>query len=89
MASRKPPRRAGQHGYFPAPRILPGFPDTFRVQPKGARRRWMDPDGLLYEWDYRHGALEVYNSRGRHIGEFDHRTGLQLKPADPGRRIDR
>lgn len=88
MARGKPPASSGQHGYTPPPRTLAAFPDAFRVQPKGTRRRWLDERGFLYEWDYRHGAVEVYDSRGRHVGEFDHRTGQRLKPADPRRRID-
>jgi hypothetical protein len=52
------------------------------------RRRWKDDRGFLYEWDYQHGAVEIFNARGQHIGEFDHRTARRLKPAEPGRRID-
>jgi Cytotoxic len=88
MARGKPPASTGQHAYVPPPRPLPAFPDALRVQPKGTRRRWIDDRGFLYEWDYRHGTVEVYNARGRHIGEFDHRTGRRLKPADRIRRID-
>ena len=29
--------------------------------------------------DCQHGTLEVYNRRGRHIGEFDPHTAEQLK----------
>jgi hypothetical protein len=85
MARSKPPQATG---YIPPPRALPGFPDAYRVQPKGSRRRWIDPQGFLYEWDYRQGTREVYNARGRHVGEFDHRTGRLLKPANPRRRIE-
>jgi len=42
----------------------------------------------VYEWDSQHGAVEVYNARGRHPGEYDHMTGEQLKPADPTREIE-
>ena len=80
--------------YFPPPADagLIGFPGTFRVKPKtrfpgGKRRRWKDPAGNIYEWDYLHGLVEKWNPRGdRHLGDFDHRTGRQIGEADPSRR---
>ncbi len=47
----------------------------------GRRRR-------LYEWDFTHGDVEEYDSRGNHLGSVDPATGNQTKPAVPGRRID-
>lgn len=76
------------HAYVAAPARLLAFPDAVRARPKGGRRRWKDPAGRLYEWDGRHGTLEVYDPFGRHLGEFDHRTGRPLKPANPRRRIE-
>ncbi|MGZ6638616.1 MAG: colicin E3/pyocin S6 family cytotoxin, partial [Solirubrobacteraceae bacterium] len=74
-------------------RTLPGFPDARRVKPKtpkmhGKRARWKDSRGRIYEWDYQHGAVEVYDSLGRHLGQFDPDTGDQQKPADPSRRVE-
>ena len=68
-------RRRG--GPFPPPRrILPGFPEAEITSPKtprhdggGLRKRWRDRSGRIYEWDYQHGTVEVYDRRGRHIGE--------------------
>jgi hypothetical protein len=79
--------------YVQAPRDLPGFPDARRVKPKtpkmhGRRARWKDSGGKIYEWDYQHGAVEVYDSRGRHLGQFDPVTGDQQKVADPAYRVD-
>ena len=55
----------------------------------GLRDRWKDKqDGTIYEWDYQHGRVEKYNSRGQHVGEFDADTGEQTGPAIPGRRIE-
>ena len=34
------------------------------------------------------GAVEKYNKRGSHLGEFDHNTGAQTKPADRTRKVD-
>ncbi|WP_228481884.1 colicin E3/pyocin S6 family cytotoxin [Stutzerimonas stutzeri] len=33
----------------------------------------------MYEWDFQHGAIEKYNKRGKHLGEFNHITGEQTK----------
>ena len=83
-----PRRPVGDHAYIPPPSNLPAFLDVYRVRPKGGRIRWSDSRGFVYEWDRRHGALEIYDARGRHLGEYDHVTGAQLKWADPRRRID-
>jgi hypothetical protein len=64
---------------YPAPKTLPGFPDATRAKPKtpivkGAgllRSRWKNPAGEIFEWDYRHGRVEKYTPKGRHVGEFD------------------
>jgi hypothetical protein len=87
-------RRGG--GYHPPPRSLPAFPDAAPAARKtpvqgggGLRKRWKDPDGLIYEWDSQHGTVEKYTKKGRHMGEFDAETGTQTKPADPARSVDR
>jgi len=53
----------------------------------GLRPRWKDSDGNIYEFDKQHGALEKYNSNGKHLGEFNYKTGTQTKPADPTRKV--
>ena len=50
--------------------------------------RWKDKKGRIYEWDYQHGTIELYDKLGKHLGEFNHITGEQLKPADPKRRVE-
>ena len=40
-----------------------------------------------YEWDHTHNDIEVYNSRGEHLGSMDPTTGEMYKPAVPGRTI--
>lgn len=74
--------RPGDHAYHPAPELLPAYPDAKVVARKtpvkggGAlRKRWKTAKGLILEWDLQHGAIEMYDARGRHIGEFDHITG--------------
>jgi len=81
--------------YQPPPGDLAGFPGTNKVkrktpvQGKGSlRRRWKDADGIIYEWDSQHGAVEKYDKRGAHLGEYDPDTGEQTKPADPGRSVE-
>jgi hypothetical protein len=52
-------------------------------------RRWRNREGTrLYTWDYRHGEIEVFDRRGRHLGAADAITGVPTKPAVRGRRID-
>ena len=75
------------------PRDLPGFPHARRAQPKtrfaaGRRARWRDSNGDILEWDARHGRVERYNARGKHLGEFDPETGEQLSPPDPTRKVE-
>lgn len=81
--------------YIPAPKSLNGFPDAQPVKPKtpiqggqGLRKRWKDSEGTIYEWDSRHGRVEKYNKRGKHLGEFDPETGEQLGQANPDYEID-
>ena len=82
------------HKYHSKPSVLPAFPSAKWAPPKtrmkggGLRPRWKDGSGTIYEWDFQHGALEKYNKRGKHLGEFDHNSGAQTKPADPTRRIE-
>ncbi|HDZ3341715.1 TPA: hypothetical protein RSU91_002265, partial [Staphylococcus aureus] len=40
-----------------------------------------------YEWDNTHKEIEVYNSKGKHIGVMDPLTGKMIKPAVKGRKI--
>jgi hypothetical protein len=80
--------------YFSPPRRLTGFPDADPIRGKTGmgkgkiRKRWRDSKtGHLLEWDYQHGRIEKYDSRGKHIGEFDPSTGNQTKPPDRNRSI--
>lgn len=76
---------SGDHGYHPPPKVLPAFPDAIPVQTKGNRKRW-ESKKRIYEWDYQHGAVEVYNWAGDHLGEFDAKTGERTGKAKPKRR---
>ena len=52
-------------------------------------RRWRNRDGKrLYTWDGLHGEIEVFDSRGRHLGVLDAISGDLTKEAVRGRRID-
>lgn len=85
----------GDHKYHAPPKGLSAFPDA-RIAPRktpiqgggGLRKRWKTRDGTIFEWDSRHGAVEKYNSRGKHLGEFDHETGEQTKEADKNREVE-
>lgn len=50
-------------------------------------RRWRDIDGQLYTWDARHGELEVFDSRGKHLGAAEPLNGTMIKPTRKGRKI--
>lgn len=84
------------HKYHPTPKgVIPAFPDLVRGRSKtpvqgggGLRPRWHDRKGNIYEWDRQHGALEKYNPRGNHLGEFNHITGEQTKKADKTRKVE-
>ncbi|WP_095188948.1 S-type pyocin domain-containing protein [Pseudomonas sp. Irchel 3E19] len=76
---------SGDHDYHMPPKLLPAFPDALPVRKKGHRRRW-ESKKRIYEWDYQHGAVEVYNWEGDHLGEFDIQTGEQTGKAKPERR---
>lgn len=81
--------------YIPPPKSLPVFPEAkdakrktpIKDVPGKLRKRWMDRD-RIFEWDSRHRRLEVYDKGGNHLGEFDPKTGEQLKPSVPGRTIE-
>ena len=60
---------------------------VFRMQysrVKGRARHWKDGK-LTFQWDYQHGAVEVYRKK-THPGEFDAYNGSQNKPGKPGRK---
>ncbi|WP_237883497.1 S-type pyocin domain-containing protein [Pseudomonas sp. PGPR40] len=83
---------AANVGYYAAPDLLPAFPDAVSVRPKSTvqgggkkRDRWKDRKGRIYEWDFQHGAVEIYDRQGKHLGEFNPDTGKQNKPAKSGR----
>jgi RHS repeat-associated protein len=84
--------RAGQP--VRAPERLEAFPTAVRARGKTpvqgggkTRVRWKDEKGKIYEWDSRHGTVELYDKRGRHLGEFDPKDGRQLKDPIKNRRI--
>lgn len=84
---------SGDHSYHPAPTDgLAAFPDAVSTRSKSSvqggskkRARWKDSKGRIYEWDSQHGAVEMYDKQGKHLGEFDAKTGEQTKAAKPGR----
>jgi hypothetical protein len=48
----------------------------------------VDQAGRIYEWDYQHGRVEIYDAHRRHLGEFDADTGEQTGPAIRGRTVE-
>lgn len=76
------PAGGGDIKYHTPPLTLPAFPDAVRVRRKGNRARW-ESKKRIYEWDYQHGAVEVYDWQNNHLGEFDANTGEQTGKARP------
>lgn len=75
------------------PKTLPGFPNARRVRPKthfsgGLRARWRDETGTIFEWDYQHGHVEMYDARGAHRGAFDPEDGRRVSGADRTRHVE-
>jgi hypothetical protein len=88
--------QAGDHSYYDHPKTLPAFPDAVRVKSKSSvqgggkkRARWVDRKGRIYEWDYKSNAVEKFDKFAVHLGEYNHITGEQTKPAKPGRKTSR
>jgi hypothetical protein len=81
-------------GYYVPPDDLKGFPDAVWAEGKTRfnagkiRKRWIDQNGNIYEWDYMHGRVERYSRRGIHEGEFDAETGVPLKGPVKGRKVE-
>ncbi len=63
-------------------RVLKPFRGKIRTNGKSGKAQ------EFYEWDRTHKDIEVYNSKGRHLGSKDPRTGKMYKPPVKGRRID-
>ena len=80
--------------YHTPPKDLKAFPDAKTAKLKssyagGKRTRWKDSKGKIYEWDSKHGKVELYDKNGKHLGEFDPETGEQTKPADKTRKVEK
>lgn len=51
--------------------------------------RWRSKDKKrIYTWDSLHGEIEVFNSKGFHLGVIEPVNGTHIKNAKKGRRID-
>jgi hypothetical protein len=90
------PALGGDIKYHRPPKTLPAYPDALPVKSKtsvqgggGRRSRWKYRKGRIYEWDSKTGAIEIYDKQGKHLGEFNHETGEQIDPAQPGRFTDK
>lgn len=71
------------------PRQPPDFLSLQEVVPWKGESRWRDASGQrVYTYDQKHGEVEAYNKRGRHIGVLSVETGEKIKPAVKGRKID-
>ncbi|MBV9829399.1 MAG: hypothetical protein JO001_27590 [Alphaproteobacteria bacterium] len=69
---------------IPHPSILDEF--EYLGAPYGERRWRSDNGKRLYTWDSLHGEVEVFNSRGKHLGSLNPFTGELIKEAVAGRK---
>jgi hypothetical protein len=53
----------------------------------GLKRSGQGSKTQYYDWDNLHNDIEVYDSKGRHLGSMDPTTGRMYKPAVGGRTI--
>jgi hypothetical protein len=53
-------------------------------------RRWKAEKMARWRQDFgmAHGRIEMYDSKGNHLGEFDPETGAMVKEADPTRKVE-
>ena len=58
------------------------------IKSKSHRKRWVDDDENIYEWDSRHCELERHDSHGKHSGVVDPESGERIRPSIPGRWIE-
>jgi hypothetical protein len=74
------------HQILPRPSI---WDDCIPVGRRNRRKVWKSRRGhRFFTWDSLHGEVEVYDSRGRHLGAMDPVTGAMTKSAVPGRRLN-
>lgn len=51
--------------------------------------RWRSPDHKrLYTWDGFHGEIEVFTTRGVHLGAIHAESGVWIKHEDRTKRLD-
>ena len=73
----------------PCPVVVSMFLDRMERVTRQSGQRWRDAaHERYYEWDRRHGHVEVYDKRGDHLGAADAATGELIRGPVPGRRID-
>ncbi|MGC9196111.1 MAG: colicin E3/pyocin S6 family cytotoxin [Syntrophobacteraceae bacterium] len=74
------------HKILPRPSVLD---DCIPVGRRNGRKVWKSQSGhRFFTWDSLHGEVEVFDSRGQHLGAIDPMTGAKTKSAVPGRRLD-
>lgn len=85
LSKKKPSGSSGSS----RPQISPAESEFWQgLEPyrQGTRRSGSGRNTRYYEWDYQHGGeIEVYDSRGNHLGTIDPRTGEPAKGPVPGR----
>ena len=60
---------------------------SFKSAGEGRRTSGSGKAQRYYEWDHTRGDIEVYDSKGRHLGSMEPTTGEMYKPPVKGRTI--
>ena len=56
---------------------------------RSGRKVWASKDrSRFYTWDRQHGEVEVFDRQGYHLGSLDPMTGVKMKDAVRGRRLN-
>lgn len=90
LLAKKPGRsrlRSHQVGGSYIAREPPDALSSMEQLPGQVPKTWRDAHGRLFQYDSRHGNIEGYSKRGKHIGVFDVDTGKKVGPEVRGRSI--
>jgi len=71
------------------PRPRPSILDDMVRLSRSGEARWRSPDGKRYfTWDSLHGEVEVFDSRGWHLGAIDPISGNLVSQPVRGRKLE-
>ena len=66
----------------------PIWKDLEPVKGRDLKTKGIGKNKRFFKWDYTHNDIEVFDSKGNHLGSMHPVTGNMYKPPVLGRRID-